>query len=127
MGAQQGSVKIIGESTDLHAQGYFVYDSKKSGSGTVRTCASAAAHPLDLLVDGADFVACHHSACSRRAGARPCPAGGDGPAEARSARRRVGAAAPRVQSQIVDKGNDLWVIDADRVARDAGWATASTR
>ena len=35
VGANKNSVKIIGESTDLYAQGYFVYDSKKSGSRTV--------------------------------------------------------------------------------------------
>ena len=35
VGANKASVKIIGESTDLFAQGYFVYDSKKSGSITV--------------------------------------------------------------------------------------------
>jgi pyruvate-ferredoxin/flavodoxin oxidoreductase len=35
VGANKSSVKIIGESTDLFSQGYFVYDSKKSGSVTV--------------------------------------------------------------------------------------------
>ena len=33
--ANKNSIKIIGEHTDLHAQGYFVYDSKKAGSLTV--------------------------------------------------------------------------------------------
>jgi pyruvate-ferredoxin/flavodoxin oxidoreductase len=33
--ANKNSIKIIGESTELHAQGYFVYDSKKSGAVTV--------------------------------------------------------------------------------------------
>jgi pyruvate-ferredoxin/flavodoxin oxidoreductase len=35
VGANKASVKIIGHEPDLHAQGYFVYDSKKSGSMTV--------------------------------------------------------------------------------------------
>jgi pyruvate-ferredoxin/flavodoxin oxidoreductase len=35
VGANKNSIKIIGEETDLYAQGYFVYDSKKSGSRTV--------------------------------------------------------------------------------------------
>jgi pyruvate-ferredoxin/flavodoxin oxidoreductase len=35
VGANKNSVKIIGENTDLDAQGYFVYDSKKSGAVTV--------------------------------------------------------------------------------------------
>ncbi len=35
VGANKNTVKIVGDSTDLHAQGYFVYDSKKSGAMTV--------------------------------------------------------------------------------------------
>ena len=49
VGANKASVKIIGESTDLFAQGYFVYDSKKSGSITVSHLRfGPRAHPLDL-------------------------------------------------------------------------------
>ena len=53
-------MKIIGESTDLFAQGYFVYDSKKSGSVTVSHLRFGP-EPIrsTYLVDGADFVACH--------------------------------------------------------------------
>jgi pyruvate-ferredoxin/flavodoxin oxidoreductase len=35
VGANKNSIKIIGEDTDLYAQGYFVYDSKKSGAMTI--------------------------------------------------------------------------------------------
>ncbi|HZM42925.1 MAG TPA: 2-oxoacid:acceptor oxidoreductase family protein, partial [Acidimicrobiales bacterium] len=60
VGANKSSVKIIGESTDLHAQGYFVYDSKKSGSVTVSHLRFG---PQSIrstyLVDNADLVACH--------------------------------------------------------------------
>ena len=49
VGANKASVKIIGEGTDLYAQGYFVYDSKKSGSVTVVAPAlRPRADPLDL-------------------------------------------------------------------------------
>ena len=49
VGANKASVKIIGESTDLFAQGYFVYDSKKAGSITVSHLRfGPAAHHLDL-------------------------------------------------------------------------------
>ena len=49
VGANKASVKIIGESTDLFAQGYFVYDSKKSGSITVSHLRfGPRAHPFDL-------------------------------------------------------------------------------
>src|SRR3546814_6522649 len=60
VGANKSSVKIIGEGTDLHAQGYFVYDSKKSGSVTVSHLRFGPA-PIrsTYLVDDADFVACH--------------------------------------------------------------------
>jgi pyruvate-ferredoxin/flavodoxin oxidoreductase len=61
VGANKNSIKIIGEDTDNYAQGYFVYDSKKSGSVTVshlrfgpqliRSC---------YLINKASFVACHH-------------------------------------------------------------------
>jgi len=40
VGANKNSIKIIGSETPNYAQGYFVYDSKKSGSMTTRTCAS---------------------------------------------------------------------------------------
>ena len=60
VGANKASVKIIGEGTDLYAQGYFVYDSKKSGSVTVSHLRFGPA-PIrsTYLVDEADFVACH--------------------------------------------------------------------
>ena len=49
VGANKASIKIIGESTDLFAQGYFVYDSKKSGLGhRLAPALRAGAHPLDL-------------------------------------------------------------------------------
>ena len=58
VGANKSSVKIIGESTDLWAQGYFVYDSKKSGSVTVSHLRFGP-EPIrsTYLVDEADFVA----------------------------------------------------------------------
>ena len=60
VGANKASVKIIGESTDLFAQGYFVYDSKKSGSVTVSHLRFGP-EPIrsTYLVEEADFVACH--------------------------------------------------------------------
>jgi pyruvate-ferredoxin/flavodoxin oxidoreductase len=123
VGANKSSVKIIGESTDLHAQGYFVYDSKKSGSVTVSHLRFGP-EPIrsTYLVDGADFVACHQFGLLEKMRvldrARPgatfllnSPFGPD----------EVWDRLPReVQAQIIDKGLDLWVIDADQVARDTG-------
>ena len=60
VGANKASVKIIGEHTDGFAQGYFVYDSKKSGSVTVSHLRFGPA-PIrsTYLIEDADFVACH--------------------------------------------------------------------
>ncbi|MEW6059394.1 MAG: pyruvate:ferredoxin (flavodoxin) oxidoreductase [Actinomycetota bacterium] len=58
--ANKSSVKIIGEGTDLFAQGYFVYDSKKSGSMTTSHLRFGP-NPIRgaYLIDRANFVACH--------------------------------------------------------------------
>ena len=60
VGANKASVKIIGHEPDLHAQGYFVYDSKKSGSMTVSHLRFGP-EPIrsTYLVQEADLVACH--------------------------------------------------------------------
>ncbi len=60
--ANKNSIKIIGESTDLHAQGYFVYDSKKSGAVTISHLRFGPDQIRSsyLIADGdARFVACH--------------------------------------------------------------------
>ncbi|MGZ8578775.1 MAG: 2-oxoacid:acceptor oxidoreductase family protein, partial [Actinomycetota bacterium] len=58
--ANKNTIKIIGERTDLHAQGYFVYDSKKAGAVTVSHLRFGP-HPIrsTYLIRRADFVACH--------------------------------------------------------------------
>ncbi len=60
VGANKNSIKIIGEGTDYFAQGYFVYDSKKSGSTTVSHLRFG---PKEIkstyLINKARFVACH--------------------------------------------------------------------
>jgi pyruvate-ferredoxin/flavodoxin oxidoreductase len=60
VGANKNSIKIIGQETDRHVQGYFVYDSKKSGAITVSHLRSSP-RPIRsaYLVDRASFVACH--------------------------------------------------------------------
>src|SRR5581483_10738569 len=60
VGATRNTVKIIGEHTDLHAQGYFVLDSKKSGSMTVSHLRFGP-RPIEssYLVQQASFVGCH--------------------------------------------------------------------
>ncbi len=60
VGANKNTIKIIGEDTPLHAQGYFVYDSKKSGSVTVSHLRFGP-NPIrsTYLISQASFVACH--------------------------------------------------------------------
>jgi pyruvate-ferredoxin/flavodoxin oxidoreductase len=59
--ANKNSIKIIGEKTDFYVQGYFVYDSKKSGSLTASHLRFGA-NPIrsTYLINSANFVACHH-------------------------------------------------------------------
>ncbi len=60
VGANKNSVKIIGENTDLYAQGYFVYDSKKAGALTVSHLRfSPRMIDSAYLIERASFVACH--------------------------------------------------------------------
>ena len=60
MGANKNSIKIIGEETDNYAQGYFVYDSKKSGGNTISHLRFGP-KPIraPYLISHAQFVACH--------------------------------------------------------------------
>lgn len=61
VGANKNSIKIIGERTDLYVQGYFYYDSKKSGGVTISHLRFGKS-PIraSYLIDHADFVACHN-------------------------------------------------------------------
>lgn len=61
VGANKNSIKIIGDHTDMYAQGYFVYDSKKSGGITISHLRFGKT-PIQspYLIDQADFIACHN-------------------------------------------------------------------
>ncbi len=123
VGANKSSVKIIGEGTDLFAQGYFVYDSKKSGSVT-SSHLRFGPEPIrsTYLVDNADFVACHQFGLldsvpildRAKPGATFLLNSPYGPDE-------VWEHLPtRVQEQLVEKRIELWVIDAMAVAAETG-------
>jgi len=125
VGANKQTVKIVGEETDRHAQGYFVYDSKKSGSMTVSHLRfdDAPIHSTYLVRD-ADFVACHQFALLDRVDVLDVAAPGatfllNSPYSADATWDHL----PReVQESILEKGLDVNVIDAHGVARDAGLA-----
>lgn len=64
VGANKNSIKIIGDNTDMYAQGYFQYDSKKSG-GITRSHLRFGKYPIQseyLVTDNVDFIACHNQA-----------------------------------------------------------------
>ena len=122
VGANKSSVKIIGEETDLYAQGYFVYDSKKSGSVTVSHLRFGP-EPIrsTYLIDDADFVACHQFGLLEKMKlleyARP---GATFLLNSPWSAEQVWDRLPiEVQSELIAKHIDFWVIDAHRVAREA--------
>ncbi len=67
VGANKTAIKIIGDKTDLYAQGYFAYDSKKSGGVTISHLRFGN-HPIKSAyqINQADFVACHNQAYLRQ-------------------------------------------------------------
>ncbi|MEW5769503.1 MAG: pyruvate:ferredoxin (flavodoxin) oxidoreductase [Pseudomonadota bacterium] len=123
--ANKNSIKIIGEATDLHAQGYFVYDSKKSGAVTVSHLRFGAA-PIRssyLIEPGmAGFVACHQTVFLERYDLLAHASdGGVFLLNTSAAPEAAWASLPAaVRAQIRAKGLRLWVIDAYRVAAEAG-------
>lgn len=66
VGANKQAIKIIGDNTDMYAQGYFSYDSKKSGGVTVSHLRFGK-NPIrsTYLIDQADFIACHNPAYTK--------------------------------------------------------------
>ncbi|RUL85633.1 pyruvate:ferredoxin (flavodoxin) oxidoreductase [Tautonia sociabilis] len=123
VGANKNSVKIIGEQTPLYAQGYFVYDSKKSGAITISHLRFGP-RPIDspYLITRANFVACHQEAFLERIdvleaaepGATFLLNSSRGPEE-------VWDTLPaELQREIVEKRLKFFVVDAYRVASEAG-------
>jgi pyruvate-ferredoxin/flavodoxin oxidoreductase len=123
VGANKNSIKIIGEETDNFAQGYFVYDSKKSGAMTTSHLRFGP-NPIhsSYLITAANFVACHQFSFLERQDVLKYAEPGAtfllnspfGPGE-------VWMQLPReVQKQIIDKKLKFYVIDGYNVARETG-------
>ncbi|OHB85224.1 MAG: pyruvate:ferredoxin (flavodoxin) oxidoreductase [Planctomycetes bacterium RBG_16_64_12] len=122
VGANKNSVKIVGENTPLHAQGYFVYDSRKAGSVTTSHLRFSP-RPIkgSYLVHSANFIACHQFQFLERIDmlsmAEPgatfllnSPYGAD----------EVWDHLPvEVQEQIISKKLKFYVVDGYAVAREA--------
>ena len=123
VGANKNSIKILGEASADHAQGYFVYDSKKSGAMTVSHLRFGKQHfEAPYLVQRADFVACHQFGFLARYDVLELAApGATVLLNAPFPPERVWDELPRdVQQQIHRLGLRVYTIDAEQVARDAG-------
>ncbi|MEH2440950.1 pyruvate:ferredoxin (flavodoxin) oxidoreductase [Nostoc sp.] len=123
VGANKNSIKIIGEETDNYAQGYFVYDSKKSGSMTVSHLRFGK-EPIrsTYLIDQANFIGCHHWGFLERIDILKAAIPGatlllNSPYNTDSVWEYLPL---KVQQQIIDKHLKLYVINASQVARESG-------
>jgi pyruvate-ferredoxin/flavodoxin oxidoreductase len=123
VGANKNSVKIIAEDAGLYAQGYFVYDSHKSGAQTVSHLRFGP-QPIraPYLIASAGFVACHHFGfLTRQDVLRLAAPGAVFLLNSPFAADRVWDRLPRaVQQQIIAKRLRFFVIDASKVAREMG-------
>ncbi len=123
VGANKNTIKIIGKETDLYTQGYFVYDSKKSGSKTIshlRFSPEPIAAPY--LITAADFIACHQFGFIESGSILDTAVNGAtfllnspfGPDEIWEKLPRV------IAEKIIAKKLKFYVIDAYKVARATG-------
>ena len=121
VGANKASVKIIGEHTDGFAQGYFVYDSKKSGSVTVSHLRFGP-EPIrsTYLIEDADFVACHQFGLLEKLPVLDRAKPGatlllNSPYRADEVWDQLPS---EVQAEIIDKRLAVWTIDAHQLAKE---------
>jgi pyruvate-ferredoxin/flavodoxin oxidoreductase len=125
VGANKNSIKIIGENTDLFAQGYFVYDSKKSGARTVSHLRFGP-KPIraPYLVYHADFIACHQFNFLEKTDMLTwAKKGAIFLINSRYPATQLWDHLPfHVQEIILAKKLRVFTIDADQVAQDTGMA-----
>jgi pyruvate-ferredoxin/flavodoxin oxidoreductase len=123
VGANKNSIKIIGEGTPNFAQGYFVYDSKKSGSMTVSHLRFGP-EPIrsTYLVSQANFVACHQPMFLERYDMiKSLVPGGTFLLNTPYPKEQIWPQLPTpVQESLLAKKIKFYVIDATKVARDSG-------
>ncbi|BBX59472.1 pyruvate-flavodoxin oxidoreductase [Mycobacterium shottsii] len=125
VGANKNTIKILGREENIYAQGYFVYDSKKSGSQTVSHLRFGP-QPIraPYLVQQASFVGCHHQRFLNKVDVLGRAAHGAALLlnSARPPERVWDSLPAPVQQQIIDKRIRLYVVDAGKIAREVGLA-----
>jgi pyruvate-ferredoxin/flavodoxin oxidoreductase len=123
VGANKNSIKIIGEETDYYAQGYFVYDSKKSGSTTVSHLRFGP-KPIhsSYLIQSAKFVGCHTFGLLEKFDVLGnVDNGGTFLLNSPYSKDETWNKLPKkVQQQIIDKKLNFYVIDGYAVAGKTG-------
>jgi pyruvate-ferredoxin/flavodoxin oxidoreductase len=126
VGANKNSIKIIGDNTPNYAQGYFVYDSKKSGSMTTSHLRFGP-NPIrsSYLITRASFVACHNFSFLEKMDVVEAAVPGavfllNSPYSAAEVWEHL----PKTtQVEMLRKKIEFYVIDGNTVARDAGMGT----
>ncbi len=123
VGANKNSIKIIGEQTPNYAQGYFVYDSKKSGSMTTSHLRFGPKHIRSTyLISKASFVACHNFSFLEKIDVLEAAMPGavfllNSPFPASEVWNQIPIT---IQQQIIAKKIQFYVIDGFKVAQEAG-------
>lgn len=123
VGANKNSVKILGMNTELYAQAYFVYDSKKSG-GLTQSHLRFAKTPIrsSYLVNHADFVACHNQSYVNQYDlSKDLKEGGVFLLNCQWKPEELEAHLPgSLQRGLAEKKASFYIIDAVSIARELG-------
>jgi pyruvate-ferredoxin/flavodoxin oxidoreductase len=126
VGANKNTIKIIGDDPEFYAQGYFVYDSKKSGSQTV-SHVRFGPDPIrsSYLIQAANFIGCHQFNFVEKTDVLEKAApGATFLLNSPHGKDEVWDKLPRaVQQQIIGKKLKFYVIDGAKVARETGMGT----
>ncbi|MBD0287482.1 MAG: pyruvate:ferredoxin (flavodoxin) oxidoreductase, partial [Flavisolibacter sp.] len=121
--ANKNTIKIIGEVTDHHVQGYFVYDSKKSGSLTTSHLRFSE-KPIQstYLINSANFIACHHFHYLEKYDIlKDAEEGATFLLNSPFNKEDVWNHLPqKIQKEIIEKQLKFYVINASKVARETG-------
>ena len=123
VGANKNSIKIIGEGTNNYAQGYFVYDSKKSGSTTTSHLRFGPKEiKSEYLIDKANFIACHVQVFLEKVDIlKDAIEGATFLLNTQVPKEQVWDSLPEVaQKHIIEKKLKFYAIDAYKVASDCG-------
>ena len=126
VGANKNSIKIIGDNTDLNAQAYFQYDSKKSGGVTISHLRFGP-EPIrsSYYVTMSDFVACHNSSyLEKYPMVQDCKPGGTFLINCGYSVEELGKILPVEAKQYIAKNNvNVYTIDAVQIGKDLGLGT----